>query len=170
MGEFKNRLLAAAGATHPPTFVQAAGRLERELAEALDDDLNAPRAAAALFSFASTGNAALDAGQAAGPVAVAAWQRAEGVLGVTSTVQVLKVGTAVDAAGADGAELSEESPAGDETAQRSWALRWAGRRKEAKGARDFALADAIRARLKAAGWEVRDSRDGSIEVIKAGRG
>ena len=47
----------------PAPLVEAADRLGRELTEALDDDLNAPRAAAALFSFASAGNAALDAGQ-----------------------------------------------------------------------------------------------------------
>ncbi len=168
LGEFQTRMLGAAGPADAPAFVEAAARLDLELAEALDDDLNAPRAAAALFAFASAGNAALDAGQVAGPRAVAAWRRAEGVLGVTSSVQVVKVGTAVDAGAADGAELPEQSPAGDEAAQRSWAIRWAVRRKEAKATRDFVVADGIRARLKAAGWEVRDNRDGSIEVVRSG--
>jgi cysteinyl-tRNA synthetase len=167
LGEFQNRLLAAAGAADGRVFVEAAARLDQELAAALDDDLNAPRAAAALFSFASAGNAALDAGQPAGPGAVAAWRRAEGVLGVTSSVESLKVGTAVDVA-AGHAELPAEAPSGDEEAQRSWAIRWAVRRKDAKAARDFAEADGIRARLKAAGWDVRDNRDGSIDVVRAG--
>ena len=149
-------------------FVEAAARLDLELTDALDDDLNAPRAAAALFSFASAGNAALDAGQAAGPRAVAAWRRAEGVLGVTSSVQSVKVGTAVEVEPAGRTELSAEAPSGDEEAQRSWAIRWAVRRKDAKAARNFAEADGIRARLKAAGWEVRDNRDGSIDVVRAG--
>ena len=52
--------------------------------------------------------------------------------------------------------------------QRAWAVRWAVRRKDAKTARDFAEADRIRGLLKAAGWEVRDNRDGSIEVVRAG--
>jgi cysteinyl-tRNA synthetase len=168
LGEFQNRLLGAAGSTDGPRFAAAAARLTQELGEALDDDLNAPRAAAALFSFASTGNAALDTGEAAGPQALAAWQRAEGVLGVTSSVQLLKVGNAVNVEGPGGTELSEEPPVGDEAAERSWALRWAGRRKEAKAKRDFTLADGIRSRLKAAGWEVRDNRDGSIEVVRSG--
>jgi cysteinyl-tRNA synthetase len=167
LGEFQNRLLAAAGPADGPVFVEATARLDQELTAALDDDLNAPRAAAALFSFASVGNAALDAGQPAGPGAVAAWRRAEGVLGVTSSVESLKVGTAVEAA-AGHAELPAEAPSGDEEAQRSWAIRWAVRRKDAKAARDFAEADGIRARLKAAGWEVRDNRDGSIDVVRAG--
>ena len=169
LGEFQNRLLAAAGPADSPPLAAAAERLERELTEALDDDLNAPQAVAALFAFASAGNAALDGGAAAGPRALAAWRRAEGVLGVTSSVQVLKVGTAVGV-GASGGDLPETAPAGaDEESQRTWALEWAVRRKDAKAARDFVEADRIRGRLNAAGWEVRDNRDGSIEVVRARR-
>jgi cysteinyl-tRNA synthetase len=164
LGEFQNRLLAAAGPSDAPALLEAADQLERELAEALDDDLNAPRAVAALFAFASAGNSALDAGQAAGPRAVASWRRAEGVLGVTSAVHSVKVGSAVESE-AQG-ELAETPPPGDEEAQRGWAIPWAVRRKEAKAARNFAEADRIRGLLKAAGWEVRDNRDGSIEVVR----
>jgi cysteinyl-tRNA synthetase len=167
LGEFQNRLLAAGGPSDGAALLEAAERLERELAEALDDDLNAPRAVAAMFAFASAGNAALDAGHSAGPRALEAWRRAEGVLAITSTVQSVKVGNAVDAR-TDAGELAESPPpdAGEE-AQRAWAIRWAVRRKEAKTARNFAEADRIRALLKAAGWEVRDNRDGSIEVVRS---
>ena len=168
LGEFQHRLLAAAGDTDAASFVEAAARLDQELADALNDDLNAPRAAAALFVFASAGHAALDSGHAPGPRALAAWRRAEGVLSVTSEVEVLKVGTAVDFGGPGAQPLAEHPPADDEAAQRSWAIGWAVRRKDAKASRDFAAADAIRGRLKAAGWEVRDNRDGSIEVVRAG--
>jgi cysteinyl-tRNA synthetase len=168
LGEFQNRLLAAAGPTDSPSMADSAERLDRELAEALDDDLNAPRAVAALFAFASAGNAALDGGESAGPKALAAWRRAEGILGVTSAVQVLKVGTAVDAELPGQGELSSTPPAGtDEKSQRAWAIRWAVRRKDAKAARNYGEADRIRELLKGAGWEVRDSRDGSIEVVRA---
>ena len=166
LGEFQNRLLASRAEAGGTALDQAAARLERELAEALDDDLNAPRAVAALFAFATAGNAALDAGERAGPEAIAAWQRAEGVLGVTSTVQVVKVGTAVETESTAG-DLSETPPDGDESSQRDWAIRWAVRRKDAKASRSFGDADRIRALLKAAGWEVRDNRDGSIEVVRA---
>jgi cysteinyl-tRNA synthetase len=166
LGEFQNRLLAAAGPTDSPVVVEAVERLERELAEALDDDLNAPRAVAAVFAFASAGHAALDAGQAAGPRAVGAWRRAEGVLGITSAVDSVKVGTAVDAR-PDSSELAESPPGGsDEETQRGWAVRWAVKRKEAKTTRNFVEADRIRGLLKAAGWEVRDNRDGSIDVVR----
>ncbi len=165
LGEFQNRLLAAAGATDAPAFLEAAERLDRGLTEALDDDLNAPRAVAALFAFATAGNAALDGGLPAGPRAVEAWRRAEGVLGVTSEVKAVRVGAAVEVD--DATELNESPPeGGDEEAHRTWALRWAVRRKDAKAARDYAEADRIRELLRRAGWEVRDRRDGSIEVVR----
>jgi len=168
LGEFQNRLLAAAGPTDAPALVEAAERLESELTEALNDDLNAPRAVAAMFAFASAGNAALDAGRTPGPRATAAWRRAEGVLGITSAVESVKVGTAVEVGG-DHGELTEGAPVGvDQEGQRSWAVRWAVRRKDAKAARNFGEADRIRGLLKAAGWEVRDNRDGSIEVVRSG--
>jgi cysteinyl-tRNA synthetase len=86
---------------------------------------------------------------------------------VTSTVQVVRVGTAVEADPAGQADLAETPPAGsDEGAQRAWAIRWAVRRKDAKAARDFGEADRIRGLLKAVGWQVRDNRDGSIEVVR----
>jgi cysteinyl-tRNA synthetase len=168
LGEFQNRLLAAVGPADGAVLVEAAGKLDSELAEALDDDLNAPRAVAAMFAFATAGNGALDAGEPAGPRALAAWRRAEGVLGITSVVESVKVGTAVDAQ-ADSGELAETPPpdVGQE-GQRTWAIRWAVRRKDAKGARDFAEADRIRGLLKSAGWEVRDNRDGSIDVVRSG--
>jgi cysteinyl-tRNA synthetase len=168
LGEFQNRLFAATGTADGPLLGEAAARLERELTEALDDDLNAPRAVAAVFDFAKAGNAALDAGESAGPRGLAAWRRAEGVLAVTSSVQSVKVGSAVDA-GVGGGELRETLPAEqDEETQRSWAIRWAVRRKEAKTGKNFPEADRIRGLLKAAGWEVRDNRDGSIEVVQTG--
>ena len=51
----------------------------------------------------------------------------------------------------------------------AWARGWAVRRKQAKTERNYAEADRIRALLKAAGWEVRDNKDGSVEVVRARR-
>jgi len=168
LGEFHNRLLAAAGPADAPALAEAAAKLEAELTEALDDDLNAPRAVAAMFAFASAGNAALDAGGVAGPGALAAWRKAEGVLGITSAVQSVKVGMAVEVGGGSG-DLAEVAPAAvDQEGQRTWAIQWAVRRKDAKAARNFGEADRIRGLLKAAGWEVRDNRDGSIAVVRSG--
>jgi cysteinyl-tRNA synthetase len=169
LGELQHRLLASRSEADAAPFAEAAERLERELADALDDDLNAPRAVAAMFAFASAANAALDGGQRPGPRAVAAWERAEGVLAVTSAVQVLKVGaSAVLAERGDESALAELPPeGGSEEALRGWALRWAVRRREAKAVRNYPEADRIRALLRASGWEVRDGRDGSVEVVRS---
>jgi cysteinyl-tRNA synthetase len=166
LGEFQRRLLESAGRSDGPALAEAAARLDREITDALNDDLNAPRAVAALFTFASAGNAALDAGEQPGPVTVAAWQRAEAVLGVSSEVRAIRV-TGESRPGAAGA-LSETAPTEPEAAER-WALAWATRRKELKTAKNYAEADRIRELLRAAGWEVRDNRDGSIEVVRIRR-
>lgn len=175
LGEFQRRLLAAASGADAPDFVGLAERLGTEVAQALDDDLNAPQAVAALFSFVGAGNAAMDAGQLPGPVAVAAWKRVEGILGATSTVTAIKIGGVgsallggFEAAGAGKVSLSADPPEDPASGER-WAVEWAHLRKQAKSRRDFAQADEIRDRLKAAGWEVRDGRDGSVEVVRIAR-
>jgi cysteinyl-tRNA synthetase len=50
----------------------------------------------------------------------------------------------------------------------SWALRWAAVRATEKRGRNFAEADRIRDLLRSAGWEIRDRRDGAIEVVRRG--
>jgi cysteinyl-tRNA synthetase len=164
LGQFENRLLETRAGSDSPRFTEASDRLTRQLAEALDDDLNAPRAVAAMFAYINEGNAAMDAGDRPGPAAMAAWERADGVLGVTSKVVVMKVQGTEDAGAAPG-ELSESPPADQARAGR-WALAWATRRKEQKTARNYSEADRIRELLRTAGWEVRDKPDGSMEVVQ----
>jgi cysteinyl-tRNA synthetase len=164
LGEFQNRLLQAKSQADSPRFIRAAEQLGKDLAQALDDDLNAPRAVAALFAYMNEGNAALDAGERPGPAAVSAWERAEGVLGVASRVVAMKVKADADAT-AVSAELSEVPPA-DPGAAENWARAWATRRARHKTARNYAEADRIRALLGDNGFQVRDSRDGSIEVVR----
>jgi len=166
LGEFQRRLREARGEVDGKAFEEAAGRLEKELAEARDDDLNGPRAVAALFAFVTVGNTALDAGERPGPRALAAWARADDVLGVASEVRAVRV-TSGSETGASG-ELSESPPADAEETE-AWARAWAVRRKEAKSARNFVEADRIRELLRGAGWEVRDNKDGSIEVVRIRR-
>jgi cysteinyl-tRNA synthetase len=165
LGEFQRRLLDARGEADGPGLREAAERLDRELPQALDDDLNGPRAVAALFAFATAGNAALDSGERPGPRALAAWERAEGVLGVASEVRAMRI-----AVGSDGdvGELAEAPPV-DAAAVEAWARAWAMRRKQAKADKNFAEADRIRGLLRGAGWEVRDNKDGSVEVVRVRR-
>ncbi len=166
LGEFARRIGEAKGEADGEGFLEAAGRLDRAVTEALNDDLNAPQAVAALFAFVTAGNAALDSGERPGPRALGAWNRAEGVLGVASEVRSVRVTAGSDAGSAG--EVGESAPA-DPDAAEAWARAWAIRRKEAKSARNFAEADRIRELLRGAGWEVRDNKDGSIEVIRIRR-
>jgi cysteinyl-tRNA synthetase len=167
LGEFQKRLEDNKGDADSPRFRGAADQLKRQVAEALDDDLNAPRAVAALFTYMNEGNAALDAGERPGPAALAAWQQAEEVLGVASQVVIMKV-TGGSSGSGEIKDLSETPPA-DGTGQESWALAWARRRKDQKSAKNYAEADRIRDLLKSAGWQVRDKPDGSVEVVRIKR-
>jgi cysteinyl-tRNA synthetase len=118
------------------------------------------------------GHAALDAGERAGPAALSAWEKAEGVLGVTSKVIMMKVRGVEDPVQVGEPEILVETPPRDdesEEAKKTWAMKWALRRKQAKDARNYKEADRIRTFLRAAGWEVRDARDGSIEVVRIKR-
>ena len=140
----------------------------------MNDDLNAPRAVAAMFTFMNEGNAALDAGERPGPESLAAWEMAEGVLGVTSRGTIISVPTGTATLDGQASEVSrpvsETPPAGsDEELHKAWALHWALKRKQAKTDRNYPEADRIRALLRSAGWEVRDGKDGSIEVIRIRR-
>ncbi len=176
LGEFQRRLTGARSPADSPEFLALAERLERVFSEALDDDLNAPQAVAALFEFAGAGNAAIDAGLVPGPKAIVSWERVEGVLGVTSAVTALKITGEAAMAGAGAvagsgtiAVVPLTDPPVDPLLAEGWATEWAKLRKYWKGQRNFAEADAIRDRLKAAGWEVRDGRDGSVEVVRTSR-
>lgn len=164
LGEFQNRLLQSRSDSDSPTFAAAARRLEHDVRDALDDDLNAPRAVAAVFTYMNEGHAALDSGDRPGPSAIAAWKRAEDVLGVTSQVRVLTV----RGGGQDPKSEAEpsSSPPPDPVAAEHWAREWAIRRARYKTARNYAEADRIRALLGEHGFQVRDSRDGSIEVVR----
>jgi cysteinyl-tRNA synthetase len=166
LGEFQNRLLESRADADSPKFEVAAERLNLDVAAALDDDLNAPRAVAAVFAYMNEGHAALDAGHRPGPAALSAWRKAEDVLGVASQVTIMKV------EGSDtGGEIRDlsESPPADAGAAERWALAWARKRKDQKSARNYAESDRIRDLLKDAGWQVRDKPDGSVEVVRIKR-
>jgi cysteinyl-tRNA synthetase len=165
LGEFQNRLLESTAQDDSPTLAHAAERLDQAVTEALNDDLNAPRAVAALFGFMNEAHAALDAGDHAGPAARSAWDRAEGILRVATQVTVIKV----KSGGGDPADASaelDEAPPLDPVAAQSWATAWATERARLKSVRNYPEADRIRARLALHGFQVRDARDGSIEVVR----
>lgn len=165
VGEFDGRLRRAprrSGET-PNAWAEWAARVTGDFSEALDDDLNAPRAVAALFDAVRDGNRLLDQGLRVHEEEVAAWIRAMDVL------DVLPAGgggtTVSHGAGAEPGEGSPaDTPPADPGAAENWALAWARARLTAKGKRDFKEADRIRDLLKGAGWVVRDNKDGTVEV------
>ena len=111
---------------------------------ALDDDLNTPEALAALFTFVREANAALDtAGAATEPeraAAVAALRRMDEVLGF------------IDLARTHARDIDADFAA--------WVEERVAARQEARGRRDFAAADAIRAELTAVGVVLEDTAAG----------
>jgi cysteinyl-tRNA synthetase len=147
LGEFRERLVRAAGGG--PGAVVGAGdgpgplaalttQFETQFRAALDDDLNAPQACAALFSFVHDGHGALDARAAPGARgALGALERAMAVLDILPT----------------------QRPA-DPTLER-WIAERVAARDKARQAKDFSAADRIRAELKAKGVEIEDGAGGT---------
>ncbi len=144
LGDFAARLEAAparaAGAVGEGATAEldgAAKQLREQFTAALDDDLNAPRAVAALFDFVTAGNRALDRGAGASAAAREAFAWATGVLDVLPTPKE-----------AD-AELA------------TWVEERIQARKAARQARDFAKADQIRDELAEKGITLEDGQGGT---------
>lgn len=105
---------------------------------AMDNDFDSPAATDLLFRQVREGNSLLDAGDNVGA----------GVVGAT----VLEI------VGVLGLELDDGSGADDTPAE---VLAKVAARTDAKAARDFATADALRDELLADGWIIEDSADGA---------
>jgi cysteinyl-tRNA synthetase len=133
----------------------ADGQITPAFAEAMDDDLSTPGAVAAIHGAVREGNAALDAGDRDAALVAASSVRA-----MTDVLGLDPLGEQWHrAAGAEeGAVRALSSLVDDLLAQRT----------EARAQRDFAAADAIRARLLAAGVIVEDNRDGATWTLKDG--
>ncbi len=138
VGDFAERLASASGGT--VKLSELAETFRGEFDEALRDDLNAPRAQAALFVFINQANAELDkrGGDAAGLLAAReAFARANGVL-----------------------DIVPEQDAVDSSLA-AWVDQQLAARKAARGRRDFAAADGIRKSLEEKGIVVEDTPQGA---------
>jgi cysteinyl-tRNA synthetase len=169
LGAFRDRLERAAGGADAPAAQALADRFRVDFTAALDDDLNAPRAIAALFELVRDGNRLLDGGMGAGPALAAAWALADRVLAVAPGSRTLTVGPdALPVEQEDGIPVRPpEVPPADAQGEEAWALRWAAVRLAEKRGRNYGEADRIREVLRRAGWEIRDRRDGQIEVLRS---
>jgi cysteinyl-tRNA synthetase len=155
IGEFADRLGKARGGT--PELRAAAEDAERDVRAALFDDLNAPEALAALFVFIRRANAELDhngADRSALDRARASFATIDGVLDLTPRPQ--------DVDGDDNARLEREQLA-------QWVEERLTARREARAARNFALADSIRREIEQRGIEVKDGPGGTEwRVVRGG--
>lgn len=163
LGEFDSRL-GTIPVGDSTAFELAATRLAEDFSAAMDEDLNTPRALAALFEAAREGNRLLDAGDEPGEQFRAEWAKASGVLQVLPGTRHFRL-VAEPGNYEISTELPEDQPKVASEAA-TWAQSWASRRVAAKAARDWAEADRIRDLLANAGWELRDARDGSVEVVR----
>lgn len=116
-------------------------------AEAMDDDLNIPKALAALHAGVRAGNAALAAGESAQGAAEQVYAMAK-VLGLVELMSFSQAGAATN-------ELGEHA------ALDSLIQTMLTQRAEARDAKDWARADQIRDALAAAGITVKDGATGS---------
>jgi cysteinyl-tRNA synthetase len=133
----------------------ADGTLPGTFVAALDDDLSTPGAVAAIHGVVREGNAALDSGDRKGAATASSLVRAMAdVLGLDPLGEQWASAPGVETA----AVRALSSLVDDLLAQRD----------EARARRDFAAADAIRARLLAAGVIVEDTRDGATWTLKDG--
>ena len=125
-------------------------RVPQEFADALDDDMNIPRALAVLHEQTRAGNAALAAGADASEYANAVWAMAN-VLGLTSLMNL-------DGSGASGAEHQALDALIHNILEQ---------RASARAEKDWATADRMRDVLAAAGITVKDGAQGSTWSLNA---
>jgi cysteinyl-tRNA synthetase len=169
LGEFSERFALAAPVKGLGPLAELARSTDREIADALDDDLDAPRAVAALFGFAREANRLLDQGASPDPASVELWNRWTrlifDILPPAVTRLTVRPGTA-QGGESETMTLAVEVPDDPEAAQ-AWAVSWAQARVAAKRRKDFSEADRIRDLLRRNGFEIRDNRDGTVEVRRA---
>ena len=138
LGEFRARLeREARNQQQDEPLRKVAAQLESDVASALSDDLDAPKAVAALFDFVRVANRELDQGGGGASFALRALD------GVMQVFEILPTARAVEASLA------------------SWVEERIAARAQARKSKDFKAADAIRAELGAKGVDIEDTPTGT---------
>jgi cysteinyl-tRNA synthetase len=137
-GEFRERLeRESRSQNRDEPLKQISSVVETDVSAALNDDLNAPRAIAALFDFVRVANRELDQGGGGAAFALQIFDR------VMQVFDVLPTQRAMDP------ELER------------WVAERVAARNQARKSKDFKAADAIRAELRARGIEIEDTPTGT---------
>ena len=158
VGEFATRLAGATGGT--AALAEAAEVAERDARAALFDDLNAPEALAALFTFIRKGNAELDRG-GTDATAIERARAAFAVIdGVLDIVPPAPLGGLFGGVAGGRGESAVAGESAEDAGVRQWVTERLTARADARARRDFAAADAIREELRAAGVAIEDTPAG----------
>jgi cysteinyl-tRNA synthetase len=150
-----------------PAMAQLAGESADRIKSALEDDLNAAQAQAAIFDMIRKANAALEAGEVRKDdvsLLLAALEKFDGVFGVLKDDDQPKMKAVLDWARSVGRE-NEASPelleiAGSEQLSDEQVNLKIAAMEAARKSRDFKTSDGLRAELTAAGIVVENTKDG----------
>ncbi len=148
---FLDRVIASASPEQVGRQFLVPHALPKAFAEALDDDLSTPAAAAVIFDAVRDGNSAFAAGNIDAALATA--------FEVQGMLSVLGLDPNDEAWGASG---DDDRLTGIVDALVRGLI---DQRNAARAAKDFAAADAIRDQLKAAGVEIADGAQGSTWTV-----
>jgi cysteinyl-tRNA synthetase len=159
IGEFAHRLAEAKGGTRE--LAAAAETAELEFKAALDNDLNAPEAVAALFTFIGRANAELDRRGTDVAMLERSRQVFRLIIGVLDlepyALRFVVSENRVDPEPVAASGLSEK-----EIEQVGWAVMKLRERVLARQNRDFKAADGLRSEVEGAGFAVKDTANGTI--------
>ncbi len=172
LGSFRTRLAAAQSA--PAELATIADTAEKEFRAALLDDLNAPEAMAALFTFVRKANASLEVGGSDLPSVKRArevFDLFDSVLGVVppeanegSGPMTIKL----DVAGSGSHVMAQLAfdPGSVTPADMAWISERLSARAAARKARNFGLSDSIRDEFAAKGYLVEDTATGQLLKVR----
>ncbi len=163
IGEFAERLELPETVGATPALAAVAEEMATRVRDALMDDLDAPRALAAVFEFVRAGNAEMDR-RGRDPAALA--RARSGVAFIRDALGVVPPPRPGGLVGLDGTAISEPRGQsggidGMDPALAAYVADRLRTRMQARGARDFAAADAIRDELLKRGIAIADSGAGT---------
>ncbi len=147
--------------SEPPELVSIADSFWREFSEALNNDLNAPEALAAYFTFIRDAHREMDNGLRPGNALIETWGRGEWVLRISAQPETYFAGLGV---GLDTLNKGIKLAPAKEQEEEGWARDLAELRKAYKRKGEYAKADDVRRTLLERGYEIRDRKDGSYDL------